>query len=135
MNIQQSPRKTTAEIEQQLGGIDRVTRSAEGSVVGRHPDGIAERGRGQHPQELTPPAYGEDHRKFIDTCVEGIVSDLCRKMEGLHEQLRTIEQQVLGSAEKARNALREHAAVCIRVNDEIKAMGTVITDLAEQTRG
>ena len=85
-------------------------------------------------QELTPPSYGEDQRKFIDTCVENVVTDLCKRMEDLHNQLRTIEQQVLASAEKARCALREHAAVCVRINDEIKAMSTVITDIAEQTR-
>ena len=112
MNIQQSPQKVAADLAQHLDDIDRAT------------------GR----QELTAPSYGEDQRKFIDTCVENIVSDLCRRMEDLHNQLRTIEQQVLASAEKARGALRDHAAVCVRVNDEIKAMHIVISDIAEQTR-
>jgi len=111
MNIQHAPRRSTPELTEALNEIDRVT-----------------------GQQLAAPSYGEDQRKVIDTCVESIVSDLCRRMEDLHGQLKTIEQQVLASAERARNALREHAAVCVRVNDEIKAMHIVISDLAEQSR-
>ena len=111
MNVQHSPHKIAADLQHQIDSIDRVT-----------------------SQELTAPSYGEDQRKFIDTCVENIVSDLCRRMEDLHSQLKTIEQQVLASAEKARAALREHAAVCVRINDEIKAMSIVISDIAEQSR-
>jgi hypothetical protein len=112
MNMQQPARRSTSELAEALNEIDRVT------------------GR----QELASPTYGEDQRKFIDTCVENIVGDLCRRMEDLHTQLKTIEQQVLASAEKARGALREHAAVCVRINDEIKAMSIVISDIAEQSR-
>jgi hypothetical protein len=90
--------------------------------------------RQEAKQELTPPSYGEDQRKFIDTCVENIVGDLCRRMEGMHSRLKTIEQQVLASAEKVRHTMREHAAITIRLDDEIKAMDTIISDIAEQTR-
>jgi adenosyl cobinamide kinase/adenosyl cobinamide phosphate guanylyltransferase len=85
-------------------------------------------------QELEAPAYGNKHRMLIDTCVEGLVTDLCGQMEELHQTLKGIEQQVLQSAERARHVLNEHAAVCVRVNDEIGAMKTVINDLAEQAR-
>ena len=111
MNIQHSPHKVAADIAQHLEQIDRAT-----------------------GQSLSAPSFGEDQRKFIDTCVENIITDLCKRMEDLHAQLRTIEQQVLSSAERARGALREHAAVCVLVNDEIKTMSIVISDIAERAR-
>lgn len=111
MNVQHSPQKVAADLQQHLDKIDRAT-----------------------GQELSPPGYGEDHRKFIDACVENIVTDICKRLQDLHAQLKAIEDQVLASAERARGALREHVAVAVRLNDEIRAMSMVITDLAEQTR-
>jgi hypothetical protein len=114
MNMQQSPRKTAADLEQQVEQINRAITA--------------------NPQELSPPVYGEEYRKAIDSLVEGIVSDLCKQMEELHLTLKGIEQEVLKSAERARSALRDHAGVCVKVRDEIKTMKIVITDLAEQAR-
>jgi hypothetical protein len=81
--------------------------------------------------ELTPPSFGEEHRGAIDSIVTGLVGNLSKRIADLHALLDQIEQSVLSSAERAKSRLEDHVAVCVRVDDEIRAMKTVVEDLAK----
>jgi hypothetical protein len=82
-------------------------------------------------QELTPPSFGEEHRGAIDSIVTGLVGNLSKRIADLHAMLDQIEQSVLTSAERAKARLEDHVAVCVRVDDEIRAMKVVVDDLAK----
>lgn len=85
-------------------------------------------------QDVQPPSYGGPQRDAINSCVDNIVGDICGKIGELRKTLDEIEKAVLQSAAKSKHTLNEHVAVCVRINDEIVHMGSVIADLAEQSR-
>jgi len=82
-------------------------------------------------RDLAPPSFGEEHRGAIDSIVTGLVGNLSKRIEELRNILSQIEQQVLTSAERAMSRLEDHVAICVRVDDEIRAMRVVIDDLAK----
>jgi hypothetical protein len=112
MNVQQAP---SAAISTLKDRIDRVTHP-----VHREP-----------AQELSPPSFGAEHRGAIDSIVTGLVGNLSKRIADLHAVLDQIEQSVLSSAERAKSRLEDHVAVCVRVDDEIRAMKSVVEDLAK----
>jgi hypothetical protein len=79
--------------------------------------------------ELKPPSYGEPQRNAIDSVVDGIVGDLCKKIGDLRKTLDDIEQQVLEGAAGAKRVLLDHILVCVRVNDEIVHMQDVVKEI------
>ena len=82
-----------------------------------------------------PPTYGENHRQAIHSCIGALSTDICARIQQLREMLDAIDKSLLQSAEKSRNTLDEHVALSSRIDDEIKHMTGVITELAEQARG
>jgi hypothetical protein len=80
-------------------------------------------------QEIRPPAYGGPQRDAINSVVDGIVGDICNRIVDLRKMLDAIEQQVLESAAKSKAALNDHVGICVRINDEIRHMQTVIEEL------
>jgi phage shock protein A len=110
MNIQQ--RKDT--MAQQIEEVDRA---------------IAQIDRGTR----APPSFGEEHRAAIDSVVTGLASQLCKRIAALHSVLDRIEQQVLESAQKSKGAMENHVSICVRVDDEIRAMQIVVDDLAKDS--
>jgi methyl-accepting chemotaxis protein len=117
MNIQHSPRKTSAELEHSLDELDTAIRSID---------------RGTQ-QVLTPTTESENHRKAIVSLVDNLATNLTEKIEMLKQTLSRIEQQVLTSAERSRSVLQDHVGICERVSDEVKHMAQVIADLERDT--
>jgi hypothetical protein len=84
--------------------------------------------------ELTPPAYGENHRSAIHSCIGALSNDICERTQALRKMLDDIDQAVLASAEKSRAALDQHVSLSARISDEIKHMGEVVAELADHAR-
>lgn len=84
-------------------------------------------------QEVVP-SYGGPQRDAINSVIDGIVGDICGKIEALRKMLDQIEQEVLTSAGKSKHSLSEHVSVCTSINDEILHMREVIAELSERAR-
>lgn len=112
MNMQQSPRKPAAEVAPYLEQIDRATEPA----VRRE-----------------PPTFGEASRGAIDSVITNLADSLSKRIGELRGILDEIEQHVLESAAQTKATLENHVAVCVRVDDEIRAMQIVVKDLKEDT--
>lgn len=87
------------------------------------------------PKHHRPPAYGVPQRDAIGSIVDGLVVDLCQRLNEIRETLDKIEQQALESAAKAKGSLNDHVGVCIRLNDEITHTQTVIAEVHKQMEG
>lgn len=85
-------------------------------------------------QTITPPAFGENHRQAIRSCIGALSTDICERTQALRKMLDDIDQQVLSSAERAQHTLDDHVALSARISDEIKHMGEVVAELAEHAR-
>lgn len=79
-----------------------------------------------------PVAYGAPQRDAIGSIVDGLVVDLCQRLNAIRETLDKIEQQALQSAANAKGTLSEHVGVCIRLNDEITHMQAVVAEIHKQ---
>jgi hypothetical protein len=84
--------------------------------------------------ELTPPAYGDNHRQAIHSCIGALSNDICERTQALRKMLDDIDHAVLASAEKSRATLDDHVALSARLSDEIKHMGDVVAELASDAR-
>jgi hypothetical protein len=79
--------------------------------------------------ELKPPSYGAPRRDAINSLVDDLVSEVCKKIEAVRETLNAIEQQALESAANSKHALQDHVSVCVRLDDEISHMRKVVEDI------
>jgi hypothetical protein len=84
---------------------------------------------------LKPPAYAAPTQGAIDSVVDNLVDDLCRRINGVRETLDKLEQQALQSAASAKIALKDHLQVCVKLNDEIRHMQAVVMEIGDQMEG
>lgn len=117
MTLQSSPRKAPPNIDRVMDELDRA------AGLDRLP-----------PRQEIAPSYGGPQRDAIASVVDGIVGDICSKIEALRKMLDVIEQQVLQSAAKSKHSLNDHVATCVRLNDEITHTREVIDEIAEHAR-
>lgn len=85
-----------------------------------------------NPKPHKPPGYGAPQRDAIGSIVDGLVDDLCQRLNAVRKMLDSIEQQALESAAAAKGSLGNHVAVCVRLNDEVNRTQTAVEEIRKQ---
>jgi hypothetical protein len=115
--LQQTPRaefdRRVTEVDRAIGGIKRGTTEIE-----RH----------------DPPQYSAPTRQGVEAIVDGLVTNLCAKINELHRVLDVLGQRAITSGAKSKAALAEHVETCERVNAEIAHISDVVAQLDEDSR-
>jgi hypothetical protein len=79
--------------------------------------------------DLKPPSFGASRRQGIDTLVEDLSDQICKKINDLRETLDAIQLKVLESANNAKIMLQDHVSICVQVDDELNHMRKIVDDI------
>jgi hypothetical protein len=85
-----------------------------------------------HPSPV--PQQGEPERDAINSLVDRIVLDNCKRLKELENRLEDIRKQILASAADTKATLNEHVTLSIRFKDEIERLSDVIEEIAARGR-
>jgi len=79
---------------------------------------------------LQPPALGEAKRDAIKSLIDGVSTELSKRVKAVHGTADRLEQTMLQSAARAKAILDDHVAVCQTIDDETTRLESILDRLS-----